>query len=259
MVFLMNNTLEHGLAVLEYLAKTGEPYSVTGLAEEMEYPASSICRLLQTLKDAGFVEQDSKTRKYAVSLKLLTLANSSLRRLDLRNKLRPYLDKLSRTLKQPVYLAIPFHGRAMIADVVFPGGVAGDPALTIGSLLGVHTSACGKLCAAYLSEEALNALLAKTRLEALTPYTITAPEALKAECLKIREQGFAATESELAIGTLAVAAPVLDHNGNFAGALGSYLSKGRSSPETWNTFKTETIATAEAASYALGYARAAAV
>jgi DNA-binding IclR family transcriptional regulator len=255
----MNNTLEHGLAVLEFLAQTGEPYSVTGLAEEMEFPASSTCRLLQTLTDAGFVEQDSKTRKYAVSLKMLTLANSSLRRLDMRNKLRPYLDKLARTLKQPVYLAIPYHGRAMIADVVFPGGVAGDPALTIGTLLGVHTSACGKLCAAYLSEAALDALLAQVPLEPRTPFTITDPEAFKAECRKIREQGVATTESELAVGTLAVAAPVLDHNGNFVGALGSFLSKSRNTPENWNIFKTETIATAEAASYALGFARAAAV
>ena len=61
---IMNNTLRNGIKVLEFLSSTGSSHSVKDIAGEMELPNSHACRLLKTLTETGYVEQDGKNKKY---------------------------------------------------------------------------------------------------------------------------------------------------------------------------------------------------
>jgi len=47
-------------------------------------------------------------------------------------------------------------------------------------------------------------------MPALTPSTLTTPEALKAECEEILHTGFARDREEFVVGMIAVAVPVRD-------------------------------------------------
>ena len=82
----MNNTLRNGFKVLEILASTGERHSVKSIAEEMKVPNSHACRLLKTLSEAGYIEQDPATRLYGISLKILSLSNMCLSKNMIRRK-----------------------------------------------------------------------------------------------------------------------------------------------------------------------------
>ena len=64
----MNNTLYNGFKLLDFLAVSAELVSVKELAEHFQLPNSHICRLLKTLVETGYVEQDPATRKYRISL-----------------------------------------------------------------------------------------------------------------------------------------------------------------------------------------------
>ena len=90
----MNNTLQNGFRVLEYLSSTAQEHSVTELTEVFDLPKSHICRLLKTLTTTGYVEQSPVSRKYKISLRILCLANACLGHLRVRERTKPYIHRL---------------------------------------------------------------------------------------------------------------------------------------------------------------------
>lgn len=248
----MNNTLNNGFRLLEFLADSAETYSVKELAQKFDMPNSHICRLLKTLVETGYVEQDS-SRKYRISLRILCLSNACLSRLTVRNKVRPYLDHLLKQVNKEVYLAVPLQGRALIVDVLYAGGHSPDYGMTIGRINNLHTTACGKLCAAYQSEEVIEELLRTANLEAFTSHTITDSAQLKQELARVRSCGYAATDSERSEGTFAVAAPVFNAMGELAAALGSFFVRTDATQEEKNEFIAMVKDAAQSASFAMGF------
>jgi DNA-binding IclR family transcriptional regulator len=77
-----------------------------------------------------------------------------------------------------------------------------------GSLLPYHASAQGKLCLAF-AEPSLLEQVCRGKLEALTPYSITTPRALRAEIDTVRRNGYATAFNESLVGTNILAAPIL--------------------------------------------------
>ena len=73
----MNNTLQNGFMLLEFMAETANECSVKELAEHFELPNSHVCRLLKTLEATGYVQQIPGSRKYRISLKILCLSGRS--------------------------------------------------------------------------------------------------------------------------------------------------------------------------------------
>lgn len=213
----MNNTLSNGFKLLEYLAQAAEPHSVKDLAEAFGLPNSHICRLLKTLTETGYVEQTGN-RRYVVSAKILSLSHSKLERLAIRGKCHPALVELTAKLQCDAYLAIPYNGRAIIADVTYKGGIF-DGGMTVGAINSVNASACGKVCAAYVDPKDLDAFLAANPL-LVTPKSIHAPALFKEHLVNVRRDGVAVCDDEIDIGTYAVACPVLDKDGNLLAALG---------------------------------------
>jgi IclR family acetate operon transcriptional repressor len=57
-------------------------------------------------------------------------------------------------------------------------------------------------------------------IDAVTPRTVTDPEALRTQLADARARGWAGSDSERTPGIRAVAAPVFDHTGAVVGALG---------------------------------------
>ncbi|MFA6568841.1 MAG: IclR family transcriptional regulator [Victivallales bacterium] len=249
----MNNTLQNGLNVLEFLSGSTEPHSVKELSDRMKLPKSHICRLLKTLKDVGYVCQNDE-RKYYIGLKILCLSNGCLRRMGLRLRLRPFLDKLANELDREIYLQVPHGVQAMVVDVVCPKGVIRDSSVEIGCINPVNYTAGGKICAAYSTSKELDAHVRKYGLKKMTDKTITDYPQFKAELEQIRRGKIAKMDSERIPGLAAVASPVFDCNGSLAAVIGAVLPEGGHTGEQWSKFKKSIYETAEASSYALGYA-----
>jgi Transcriptional regulator len=250
----MNNTLQNGFMLLEFLAESAEECSVKELAEHFKLPNSHVCRLLKTLAETGYVQQVPGSRKYRISLKILYLSNARLLKLTLRQKARPHLQKLAVKLENPVYLSAPFNGLSITIDTFFPENTVGDAGVAIGAVHLPNCHACGKVCAAYLPETELDGFLAGMDWIAHTSHTITSPERFKLELAKIRQEKVATIVSEKQLGLGAVAAPIFNAAGGLAGAVGAVLPGERYwTDELWDKFKTETRNTAESISFAIGY------
>ena len=249
----MNNTLQNGLNILEFLSGSIEAHSVKELSDRMKLPKSHICRLLKTLKDIGYVSQNDD-RKYYISVKILTLSNGCLRRMGLRSKLRPFLNKLANELNREIYLQVPHGVQAMIVDVVCPEGVIRDSSIEVGSINPINYTAGGKICAAYASSKELDAHVKEFGLKKMTDKTITDYSQFKIELEEIREVKISIMDSERSPGQAAVASPVFDCNGSLIAVIGAVLPENRHTKEQWSKFKKSIYETAEASSYALGYA-----
>ncbi len=249
----MNNTLNNGMSILEFLSGSTETHSVKELSEKMKLPKSHVCRLLKTLQDIGYVEQDEQ-RKYFISLKILCLSNGCLRRMGVRTRIRPFLYKLANELSREIYLQVPHNCQSMVVDVVSPEGVKRDLGLDIGSINPINYTAGGKVCAAYLPEKELDGFVKKHGLKKMTDKTITDLKKFKVELEKIRKEKLAVMDSERSPGVAAVACPVFDNEGNLAAVIGTMLPEGERGEEVWNRFRKAICDSAEAASFALGYA-----
>ncbi|MFX6194072.1 IclR family transcriptional regulator C-terminal domain-containing protein, partial [Acinetobacter baumannii] len=72
-------------------------------------------------------------------------------------------------------------------------------------------------------------------LKALTPFTLTDPEAIKRELQKIREQGYAIDDEEIEIGLKCVAAPIFNHEGKVIASISCAGPKHRFSDDKMKT------------------------
>ena len=214
----MNNTLSNGFRLLELLSQDGGEYSVKELSGLAGLPPSHVCRLLKTLVQAGYLEQRAPSRKYQVSLKLLELSQARLMKLDLRLHGHCFVVELGPQLKAPVFLSAPCQGRSIVVDVTWPTGAGGDPVLVVGQVHSIRHSACGKVCAAFASNEE-RALLDEALSQETPPLS---PEAWEAELARIRVTGLAVRRED---GLVAVAAPIFRAGGVFCGAIGTFFSE----------------------------------
>ena len=212
----MNNTLANGFMLLERLARDGREGSVKDLSAETGLPPSHVCRLLKTLVETGYLEQDPASRKYRVSLKLLSLSQARLRNLDLRRVGHPFLARLGNELNANVFLSAPCRGRSIIIDVVWPMEVVGDPSIVVGTVHNVCHSACGKVCAAFLEPEDRD-MIEQIMAEEKPPESL---DDWSPEFCRIREAKLAIRKED---GIFAMASPVFRAGNQFCGAVGVYF------------------------------------
>jgi DNA-binding IclR family transcriptional regulator len=248
----MNNTLQNGFKILEFMANAGETYSVKELAELFELPNSHVCRLLKTLVETGYLEQD-RSRKYRISVQILCLGNACLSRLTVRDKAKPYLYKLHRKMNQNVYLVVNHKGRALIVDVITATSDNSEVSMTIGKLNQVNTTACGKLCGAYAEPELKKDLFADMCREKRAGNTIISEKALEKEFSKILAAGYSVADSEQATGTFAIAAPVFNRNGRMCAGIGTFSRNPELDFAGKQKMIKQTRQCAESVSFALGY------
>jgi DNA-binding IclR family transcriptional regulator len=193
---------------LRLLWLIGERQSLrlTDASQYLGVASSTAHRVLAMLQYRGFVKQNPATRAYEAGPALDQIAFSVLRRLDIRQRARPVLERLSEEVGETVHL-----GQLEGQKVHFVDAIESTRAVRVGSRLGrsmpAHCTSTGKAMLAQLTGTQLFALYPEERLEQLTPKSIGLREDLVVELDKVRAQGFATSgeESEEEVSSVAVA------------------------------------------------------
>jgi DNA-binding IclR family transcriptional regulator len=200
------------LEILETLAQAESGLPLSELAEDTGYPISTAHRLLNTLAERGYVEQEPQTRRYYLGSKILTLQAQVVRHRQLVQRAFPHLNELKRKANGTVNLGV-LSGK----DAVYLESFVPDSALGFYSPPGTRMPPCctamGKLLLAHLDPAAMGQILSSTKLEPHTPHTITSLSELRAELSRIASRGYAVDDQEYAVGVRCVAAPVRDYSG----------------------------------------------
>ena len=205
------------LRMIEQLAFSGSPGRVTELAKVLGTSKNRIHRHLQTLVDLGYVVRDVDTQRYSIGIRLVQLGSAVANQYDLLNVSRPIMQRLRDSLGVTVVLSRVISNQLYAIDRIY-GKSDVTVGVVIGSPLGLHSSAQGKVVLAFSPSSLLDSVV-KSRLERQTGDTITEPERLRAEVEVVRLQGWASASGETMAGLNAYAVPILDGLGQLFGTL----------------------------------------
>jgi IclR family transcriptional regulator, pca regulon regulatory protein len=129
-----------------------------------------------------------------------------------------------------------------------------DLGLAPGSKLPAYCTAMGKLLLAYLAEDERQGLVDEMTLSKRGPNTIMSKEALQEELNKIRGEGLAVNNQELAAGLCSIAAPVRDDTGKVvaAASIAAHIST-FSLDRLVDTCRSDLVSVTESISARLGF------
>jgi DNA-binding IclR family transcriptional regulator len=209
--------LEKGLLILEKLARSEELLRITDIHEQMGIPKTSVFMILSTLETMEYIEKVDDNR-YRLTMKLFDIGNEILAKYDIRRIARPFMEKLADQLRFTVHLAVLSNGRAVYIEKV-NGPAFVQFGTKIGQSMPIHSSAIGKVLAAYLDEQSLDEIIESNPLVRSTENTITSAEALKKFLAHVRELGFAVEDEEGEVGVRCIGAPIFNQKGKVIAAI----------------------------------------
>ncbi|MEJ2352496.1 MAG: IclR family transcriptional regulator [Anaerolineales bacterium] len=202
-------SVERAIMILEQLADCGGSASLSDLARSLGLSRSTVHGLLATMRQRGFVTQDSNGH-YALGIKLFELGTLAVSRLDLRVIAGPILQRLVDEFNETVHLVV---GDGL--DVVYIDKRESPQSMRIVSQVGrrlpAYCTSVGKAMLAFLPEEELDELLTGVEMQPWTHNTITEKEQLKAHLREVRRRGYALDNEEIFEGLRCVGAPIRDH------------------------------------------------
>jgi DNA-binding IclR family transcriptional regulator len=216
-------SVEIGLRVLDALARAGAPLSLKAVAQGAGMSASKAHRYLVSFVRGGLVEQDPATGRYDLGGGALRLGLAALGRLDAVEVAAGALDALAEETGQTALLCVWGEGGPTI--VRWRRGGAVITSLALGSVLPVLTSATGRVLLAHLPPAMTKARVTAELARAAAEGRPFPPGAVEAAIEETRRRGHAAVQGDVIPGLRAVAAPVLDHQGEAAAAI-TLLSSG---------------------------------
>jgi len=251
-----SQSLERGLAILSSFS--ARPLlGVSELAREVGYTRSTTHRYVATLAALGYLEQDADSRKYRLGPRVLDLGFSAINSMELREISVPHLQQLSDETGYTVNMGI-LDG----TDIVYiercrssqQGQRAIDLNLHVGSRLPAYCTSMGKVLLADMDPARREALLDRIELAPLGPNTLTDRAALRAELERVRGEGIAVNNEELAFGLRSIAAPVRGQSGNGVAAINLAVHRSWVSIEDLVTRLSPPLRrTAETISHRIGY------
>lgn len=182
--------------------------TLTALANYCEINVSSAHHLLATLLKEGLLARDV-SRRYYFGPTLTALSEIALREKRPAPALVAELHHLGDLTGEHAYLSGWVLGQIQVL-----AEVSGTHAVSVAGLrLGFdgyeYARASGQMLLALLDHDALDDYLSITRLEPLTPETISDEASLRRELSLIREQGFVVEKGQFAQGVACCAAPIV--------------------------------------------------
>jgi IclR family acetate operon transcriptional repressor len=194
------------------LAEHPYPMGVKDVAERVMLSPGSVHRLLATLIDLGWVEQNTRTAKYRLGTRLLGIGSTGLITSPVVQNGRVFLTRLAELTGYHTALST-LVGMRVIHLARAAGGAAGRPNFEPGVSQPAHAMADGKLLLAYLPPDERAYLFEVYGLRRYTENTIVEPSRLEQEIECIRKCGFAVDHYERFDTARGLAVPVLDTDG----------------------------------------------
>ena len=217
-----SQSLQRGLAILSSFRSERPLLGVSELGRDLGLSRSTTHRYVSTLVSLGYLQQDPATKKYRLGPRVLDLGFSAINSMELREVAGPHLRELSDATGYTANMAILDD-----LDIVYVDRCRSAQArqreidlnLHVGARLPAYCTSLGKVLLAHLADEEREVRLGRIEFQRRGPNTITTRTALAAELIRVREQGYAVNNEELAYGLRSIAAPVLTHDGSAAGAI----------------------------------------
>ncbi len=204
-------SLDRALDVLSCVAK-GSGLTLTEIASELGQSPATIYRILTTFAARDALEMDPASQEWFVGPASFRIGSAFLRRAGLVERARPIMRTLMVETGETANLGVENDGQVLFLSQVethenirafFPPG-AQSP---------MHASGIGKALLAHADTKQIERYIDREKLVRFTQNTICDQTALRAELIRIKEQGYAFDNEEKSTGMRCVAAPIFNSFG----------------------------------------------
>lgn len=204
-------SIQKAFLILEELDKSGE-LSIGEISFLLGMNKATVHRILQTIKDAGFINQNRESRKYSNSFKLLAMGSRVMQNTGLKEIARPYLEELADRTSETVNLGILTEGSIIYIDKIESRSTI-KVGLGIGISVPIYCSGLGKAILSYLPDEERESLLEDLIYIRYTDKTITDKDRFLKELQKSRQRRYTVDDEEYVDGLICFGAPIFDYHG----------------------------------------------
>jgi DNA-binding IclR family transcriptional regulator len=208
---------ERCLSIIELLADGARDMALGEIADTLELPKSGAHRLLATLVDLGWVEQDPETSFYRLTMRLTILGQRFYVATGIPDMSQPILDRLASECREFARLAV-VDGNSLTWLAHAQGATVGllyQPSLTT-SIVPLYATASGKV---WLTTLPIDQAIQNVKREGFEdvdkygPNAIRSIAALRRELEATTQRGYGVAVNEAEPGVTAVAAAILQSAG----------------------------------------------
>ncbi|HEX9839063.1 MAG TPA: IclR family transcriptional regulator [Anaerolineales bacterium] len=214
----MLQTIQKAGELLALFDRDHAEWGVREVAAQLKMAKSSTHDLMASLAKLGFLNKTEENR-YRLGWRLVTLSETLLATTELRKEAHPVMEDLATQYQETIHLAVLDDTQAVYVDKLEGRQAVRVELTSLGARLYAHCSALGKVLLAYSSEQEVKRIIQIAGLPRFTENTITDPEELLQNLIKIRKQGFAYDMEEILPDLCCVAAPIHNYTGQVIAAI----------------------------------------
>ena len=211
-----NQTADRTIQLLLLYDERCTVLSAVEVAGKLGMSRSTTYRYLQSLRDAGLLEEDAAG--YRLGPRIFQLARIARSGLGLSKVAAPVMRRMVDEVGETVLLTRR-SGRHVICLEREESSRNLRLSYERGQILPVHAGASAIVLLAWLDDAELDRTLGSEPLERFTDSTITDPQALRARLGEIRRRGYIVTYGERDPGVVGVAAPIFGRPGQVIAGL----------------------------------------
>jgi len=209
-------TLAKGLSVITAFDDDTPVLTVSSAADAIGVSRATARRILHTLKELGYVDQEG--RDFTLAPKALDLGYRYLSSQNWIDRAGTLLKELTEKIGESASAAV-LQGVEIVYVAHVPSRRLLSVDESVGTRLTAFHTALGRVQLGYLDGAELWTLLRSVRHDPYTSSTITDMQGLYDRIQGDREQGFSIIDEELEKGLRSLAVPVLGRDGNLLGAI----------------------------------------
>jgi IclR family pca regulon transcriptional regulator len=205
-----------GLSVIRAFGPEHPTMTLTQVAERTGMTRAGARRILLTLVHLGYVSVEG--RRFALTPRILDLGYAYLSATPLWNLALPYMEAVGLATRESCSVSV-LDGTDIVYILRLSTHKVMSINLAVGSRLPAWATSMGRVLLAGLSDDALAATLAASKIIPYTAATLTDPVKLTKAIMAIRTRGYACVTKELEPGLQSVAVPIMDRAGHTIGAI----------------------------------------
>jgi len=225
-------SLDRGLMILEAIANSTSPVSLTELTSLIGIDRSSVFRLASTLKRRGFLAYPAGRKDFILGPTMWRLVQRYDWGTMLVRVAQEHLRNLSRLANETAHLAVREGKQALFIDHATANHVISVSGQT-GEKVPLYCTAHGKALLADCGIDELTRIFGIAHFPPHTEKTMRTVSELAKACSEIRTKGFAADNGEFQEGVRCAAAPIRDENGIIVGSIGISAPIQRLTPDRY--------------------------
>ena len=218
----MLHTVSKAGIILNLFSQKTPEWGVSELAKKLALPKSTVSEMMATLASQGLLERTS-TGRYRLGWRLYELSQTLLDTTDFYPEARRAMHELVDRWGETTSLGV-LSGSEIVYLEKLPAAFAVYEMLANMNIhVPAYGSSLGKVLLAHRKWDEVEEMFKGRQLDAFTPRTIITLESLKKELERVRRQGYAVDEEEVAAGVCGVSAPIYDLDGNVTASISLVL------------------------------------